>query len=331
MLRQDEIQALLRQTGLASNASITLLKEHNHSYRIDDGDLTAYLKIYTKDWYGNDIQDTAFCVDHEAAAWRSLAEAGLAVPEVLLSGLSLENPLQRPFLLVRALRGAPLTMVAQDAPPEQLPAMLHSVGRYMAAMHRIRFEYPGYISSSGPASYPAADQYQHSIWTFEQFSRDARRTWQADRQAVDGALMDSVEQFYAQLAPALEQAYARPRFTHGDCHAQHFYVYSQCGEWRVSGVIDMEVASAGDRGADLFKFVVEMAALFPVESGWWRPLFAGYGDEPDFDLLRLRMLAAHHANYAWIWPGTRAAILRHILDARDWRSLFDLRPLRAYG
>lgn len=89
--------------------------------------------------------------------------------------------------------------------------------------------------------------------------------------------------------------------------------------------LDMEVASAGDAGADLVKFSLEMAARFPVASRWWQPFFRGYG-EPDFAQLRLRLLACDEPSFRCLgpdgWPGSREEILQRLLTAQDWAQLF---------
>ncbi|GCE21432.1 hypothetical protein [Dictyobacter kobayashii] len=79
----------------------------------------------------------------------------------------------------------------------------------------------------------------------------------------------------------------------------------QDGTWHVSAFLDMEVASAGDCIADLVSLCISLAQVLPVTSRWWEPLFAGYGQEPDFaglsaaPLRRLVSLPATHL--AWQW------------------------------
>ena len=136
--------------------------------------------------------------------------------------------------------------------------------------------------------------------------------------------MDAIEQFFWKEADGLAADYAEPRFVHGDCHASQFFLYPHQGDWRVSGVLDMEVASAGDFGADFLKLFIEMAWVCPVEARWWEALFKGYGSEPDFNRMKLRMLAAHHSNYAWLWTASREEILAHALAADTWPSLLNL-------
>jgi len=327
MLTQQQGEEILRHIGLEQDCVITPIKQHNHVYRIESDEIIAYLKTYTKDWYGDNIAATAGCVEHEAATWGKMAEAGLGAPDVLVTEMSCDNPFGRPFIMTRALKGTALTELVQNADPQTFDALLKAVGAYLRRMHDITFEYPGYISANGPNAPLDPNQWQHYIWTFERFQQEAQQNWSADRQNVPAEIIERAEAFYAQYAYLVKQDYAPPRFIHGDCHASQFFLYQNGGHWQVSGVVDMEVSSAGDFGADFLKFGIEMAGIFPAESRWWEGLFDGYGHEPSFEAIKVRMLAAHHINYSFIWPGTRTQILKHLLDANDWQELYDLRDL----
>jgi Ser/Thr protein kinase RdoA (MazF antagonist) len=324
MLTREQIGQLIKQTDFG----IELIKQHNHLYRLQFEGITAYVKLYTKDWYRGDIAGTGFCVDHEITAWRTLAERGLSVPAVVLADVTTDNALQRPFLITQALQGESLTALLRQAQADEFNQLLQVTGRYISTMHSIQFDYPGYITSAGLSKAPDPDAWQHPVWTFGAFEREAKQSFQMDRQTLPTSLLDEVEVFYNQHAADLAQSYAQPRFVHGDCHAEQFFLYGTDEGWKVSGVVDMEVASAGDCGADFLKFGIEMAALFPADTFWWQPLFEGYGHEPSFDLIKLRMLVAQHHNYSWIWSGTRKAIVRHVLMAKDWYALYDLAGLQ---
>ena len=124
----------------------------------------------------------------------------------------------------------------------------------------------------------------------------------------------------------LQSSYEPPRFVHGDCHASTFFLVEAVGAWRVTGVVDMEVASAGDVGEDLMKLCIALAADLPASTRWWEALFDGYGTRPEFDLLKLRLLGSEPAEFAWTsrWPKPWEETVRHILNAGSWSELFDL-------
>ena len=91
----------------------------------------------------------------------------------------------------------------------------------------------------------------------------------------------------------------------------------------MSGVVDLEVASAGDPVEDLIKFAIEMAAMRPSVPRWWEMLFAGYGGAPDFGRFRLRWLGAEGVEF-WCqgWEGARADMIASFLAADTWADLF---------
>jgi hypothetical protein len=86
------------------------IKEHNHVYHITtDNNQTFYIKTYTKDWYGGDIEGTGYCVDHEVTAWHILSQNQLNVPAIVQYDTGCYNPLERPYLMTAAVTGTQLT------------------------------------------------------------------------------------------------------------------------------------------------------------------------------------------------------------------------------
>ena len=319
------MQDLLRLAGLAGPARATLIHRHNHVYRITAGREILFLKTYTKDWYGDDVAGTGYCVAHEASAWTVLARHGLAVPEVLPACCDNVNPLGRPCLLTRGLPGRSLPTLLAAADASTFRLLLETTGAYLRRMHTITFAYPGYIVGDGPAAPPAAGAWQHPIWSAAATQRAALAMLERDRPRLSPVLATNLAHLFAGMDTALAGAFAPPRFTHGDCHAGGFFL-APAGGWAVTGVVDMEVASAGDPVADLLKMALELAARFPAATRWWEPLFAGYGQAPDFAAFQLRLLGRDatelRAPGPGAWPGSRQAVLSSILAARDWQELF---------
>jgi aminoglycoside phosphotransferase len=128
------------------------------------------------------------------------------------------------------------------------------------------------------------------------------------------------------MADQLAPAYQPPRFTHGDCHAHQFFLVETGEGWQVTGVIDMEVSSAGDCGEDLLKLSIELAQILTHQTRWWEPLFEGYGTLPDFELFRLRLLGVVEPEFGmagrWLGTAPREAVVQHFLRATDWDRLF---------
>jgi Ser/Thr protein kinase RdoA (MazF antagonist) len=320
LLSEQQANDILGLAGLSGRVVVDTVKQYNHVYRLSCGDEVFFLKTYTKDWYGDDIAATGGCVAHEASAWAILAANSLATPEVVLALQGCDNPLGRPLIVTRALRGA--NLVEQLQQTGDLGALLETTGAYLGQMHAITFAFPGYLMNSGPIAPPREDDWQHSIWTARQWQKNALAVFQHEHGRLSHEIADQLAAALAGAEQVLAPAYTPPRYTHGDCWAHQFFLFKEEGRWHVDGVVDMEVASAGDAGSDLVHLLIELSSTLPAASRWWQAFFAGYGHVPDFELFRLRLLGASEAEFSWIWPGMHQQILLHALDARSWDSLF---------
>jgi len=328
VLSGEQAEEVLRTAGVQGPVGVTLVKRSNDVWRLDASGSSFFLKVFTKPWYGGDILDTAFCVEHEAGAWARLAGQGLAVPEVVATRMDADNPLGRPFLLTRQLRGAPLPDQLRDAmrtsEASLSGALLRVTGEYLRHAHAITFAYPGYVTFHGPSEPPDPDGWQHRSWSAARRQADALEDLEKNAHHLPVPLVVKLRAEFSTMTSVLAADYAPPRFIFGDCHAHQFFVYRrEDGSPAVSGFVDMEVASAGDPGEDLLKFGIEMAGRFPVATRWWEPLFDGYGGAPDFARFKLRMLGASEVEFRIFGnPGSRAELLTRLYEARDWQTLF---------
>ena len=324
-LSERQTRQVLGRVGVSGPISVERVHAYNHVWRLAGDAGAFFLKIYTKPWYAPYGDSHAFPVRHESGAWRCLRAHGLATPEVLVAEIGTANPLGRPFLLTRELEGRPLTeLLRQD---HAWDALLRAVGDYLRRMHSVTFEFPGYVSGEeGPTKPRLPGTWQHRCWTAEARERLARESLEEEAARLSADVRAQLDLAVASMGERLRSSYEPPRFVHGDCHANALFLVEEEGSWRVTGTVDMEVASAGDAGEDLMKLCIELATVLPASSGWWDALFDGYGSEPEFDLLRLRMLGATPADFAWTgrWPESWDAIVRHIVDAGSWYELFDL-------
>lgn len=316
---------MIGQVSATGPIGTELVHRHNHVWRLTCAAGTFFLKVYTKNWYAAYGASHAFPVKHEAGAWRCLRTHGLSTPEVVVAEIGTANPLGRPFLLTRELEGRPLTEFLRQDHASNAP--LRAVGDYLRRMHSVTFQLPGYVSSEeGPTRPRRPGAWQHRCWTAEARERLARDTLEAEAAGLSADVRVKLDRVIASVGDRLRPSYEPPRFVHGDCHANTFFLVEEEGSWRVTGTVDMEVASAGDAGEDLMKLCIELATVLPASSRWWDALFDGYDAEPDFEPLKLRLLGATPADFAWTggWPESWDAVVRHVLDARSWRELFDL-------
>ncbi len=325
------IKEIVRLANLCCTPQVQQVKTQNDVYRIECGADIFYLKTYTKDWYGDNVADTGYHVNHEETAWSILLTEGLLAPEVVYQSTTCDNPLNRPFLMTRELPGKPLTELLNNASKGQFAALLQTVGSYLRRMHNITFSYPGYLDTKkGPTASPSPSVWQHRCWSAEQRQRDALTNLASDETYLSIITIEQMRERLSVMSERLAPAYQPPRYIHGDCHAHQFFLEQCNGKWQVTGVLDMEVSSAGDSGEDILKLCIELAQRFSYQTRWWISLFEGYGGEPNFDLFRLRLLGVASSEFwrpnRWGSQGTRETVLRHFMKAEDWWTLFSPVP-----
>ena len=309
-------------------SQVALIKTSNHVFRIRMGNRAFYLKAHTKDWYSDAQGQTGHVVLREKTAWQVMAGIGLPTPEVVAIDESADNAIGSPYIVTAELRGEPLTEILAKTSQGDAYEVLRAVGAYLRRMHSISFERPGILTPEGPAM----GDWQHRFWSYHGFRTFAEEEQADAREELPDHIFRDLLRYIDEWQPGLKGVFDHPKFVHGDCHAHQFYVFRENGQWTVSGVLDMEVSSAGDCGEDFLKFCAEMSRRYEAEMDWWVPLFDGYGQEPDFQLLKLRYLASGHLElspYAYrVVPGVRELVVLHVLRANDWRELFDLGGIR---
>lgn len=322
----DQAQAIAQLIGLSGSLHVTEITRHNHVWQLQCGEETFFLKIYTKDWYGDNVPRTEYCVRHERDAYALLARHGLPTVEVVLARPDSDNPLERPFLVTRKLPGVSLNALLAQAEPYQFDALLEAAGDYLHRMHAITFSYPGYITGDGPLAAPAANEWQHPAWSAEECQRNALTMLERDRHRLSRELAEQLQAIFNSLEERLASAYQPPHFVQVNTHSHQFFMEPQATNWHVTGVLDMEVASAGDTLFDLVAFGLEMAAFHSASTHWWEPFFHGYDGELNFELFRLHMLSFGEESFKCFgperWPGTREQILTRLLTAKNWAELF---------
>jgi Ser/Thr protein kinase RdoA (MazF antagonist) len=307
--------------------STELLRTHNHTWRVSADRETFFVKAHTKDWYDTDPASSV-PVRHEMTGHRLLRAAGLPGLDVVGFSLDRDNALGWPYLVTRRAGGAALTDVLDTTAPAASDRALEAVGECLSRIHSLTFDQPGYLID-GPPAPPRPNQWMHWLSRKERFLLYAFENLTADAATVELDLRDAAAALLARTLPELRRAYQPLRFVHGDCHANVFHLDHEGPATRVSGVLDMENCSAGAPVFDFAKLFIELAGRRSADTRWWTPLFRGYREEPSFDLIRALLVGHAHINYtchgAYSWPGSRGDILRHILSAKDWAHLLDLR------
>ena len=314
-------RALLGRAGVRTkDVRVSLVKRHNHVWRIGTAGGAYFVKAWTKDWYdwADPLTTGALNADHEAAAYQLLAARGLAVPEVVAVDQTAGNPLGRPLLVTRELAGSPFPeALAQAGDAGERHALVRAVGAYQARMHGIVMAAPGYFGRQGPL----AGDWEHGFQSARAYYRAMEIWWRADEEAgADPALVAAARAYAGRMRPRVEAAFVPPRFTQANCHAEQFFAARTPGGWAVTGVVDMEVALGGWPLLDVAG--IAAALSHPRFGGyrWWRPWFEGYG-EPDIDLFRLVLLTTGSG------AARRGTMLRRLLASETWDELLDVSAL----
>ncbi|MEO8611442.1 MAG: aminoglycoside phosphotransferase family protein [Chloroflexota bacterium] len=321
MLNYSQATGLMNTVGAAGDVNLKRIKQGNDVWRIDGAGQTFFLKTFTKEWYGGDAAGTAFNVRHERAAFEILRKYGLTAPEVVLADTTCTNLVGRPFIITRELSGKPLVDLLMLADDDDFELLLYSVGAYLRQMHAITFAHPGYLDTvDGPSAPPDPNGWQHRCWSAAQRQKNALAYLESIRSSLSPELSQRLENHFSTMAEKLASDYQPPHFTHGDCHAHQFFLKPDGGAWIVTGVVDMEVASAGDTGEDWLHLLIELSSQFAPDSHWWKSLFNGYGAPPNFEGLRLRMLAVEPPEFGL--DSVNEKLIENLLDAKDWEALF---------
>jgi Ser/Thr protein kinase RdoA (MazF antagonist) len=299
---------------------VSLVKKQNHTFLIETKTDHFYLKIFTKDWYGNDQSKTGGCVEHEESAWKILRSHQIAAPEVVSSSRNCLNPIGCPYIMTNELSGSSLTSLLQKE--EQPEPLLFAVGNYLKRIHAIQFPQSGYLMEFGPNNDPSDTGWKHPIWDPTAWQKNALFLLEHEKDSFSPSLLQSLYEIFSNSLHILSSAYIPPRFTHGDCWAEQFFLEKIDNSWEVTGVVDMEVASAGDCESDLIHLFLQIASLMKLKSHWWKMFFEGYQSEPDFLQFQTRLLATTEAEFQGMWPGSRIERLAHILSSCNYSDLF---------
>jgi aminoglycoside phosphotransferase (APT) family kinase protein len=315
----------MSRAGVPGPWNVTAIRAVNHVLMLECAAGRFFLKAHTRDWYASDPDRApGLAVRHEAAAWECLRRHGLATPEVVLVDESADNPLRWPHLVTRELAGAPAGALAEQSGLVRAGALLEALGGYVRRMHDIAFRNPGYVMTpDGPEQPLEPHDWHHACHTADEWQRWALRG--LETAGLPTALRREIEARLSQMADGIRSEYEPPRFTQGDSHASHYLVDVRGGP-HVTGVVDMEVASAGNPVYDLILIVTELMARVDARTQWWEPFFAGYGGAPDLERFRLGLLSTGEANFKahgeGRWPATPAETYRGLLAAKTWAELF---------
>jgi hypothetical protein len=323
------------------------VRSGNEVYRLDSDAGTFFLKIPVKDLeaWPDPLDGAAAKVTRERAACQCLRDHGLPAPEAVSYDTDRDNPIGRPYLLTRCLVGTAFTTVVPTQARQHWRSPLEAVGVFLAAVHAIEFEFPGYLATRGgpvgplspeaPRASDAVDvagagaspRASHSAEVAE---AEAMNDLACGRPFLDPEVADGLDARFRRIASSIAGEYWPPRFVIGGFHPNHPFLAPVAGGWTVSGCVDLEVASGGSVFEDLTTFAVGMMARFEADIPWWEPLFAAYGSEPRLERFRTALLSVW--TYCFFDPAQPYMLentYRALLAADSWPTLFNAHRPRA--
>jgi len=327
-LPPETVRMILQRAGLAVGAGIRprRVRSGNDVFKVDANADTLFLKVPAKDLeaWRDPLDGATSKVIRERAACQCLRAHGLPAPEVVAFDLSRENPIGRPYLLTRKVVGRPFTTLVRTRARSGWRGQLEAVGAFLAAVHAIEFEAPGYVTTpKGPLGSltPEHPRASHAPAVAQ---TEALRDLAAARPFLDPGLFDALEERFGEIATSIAGEYWPPRFVIGGFHPNHPFLGRTDGRWKVTGCVDLEVASGGSVFDDLTTFAVGMMVRTETEIPWWEPLFVGYGSTPTLERFRIALLSS--CTYCFgnaDRPHGLEATYRALLAADSWSTLFN--------
>ena len=227
-------------------------------------------------------------MEKEVFVYDLLRGCDVPTPSILFADRS-KTVIPQTYVVMTKLEGAAAAAVAATLAPGDAAEVYGDMGRVLRAFHQVTLGDFGYISTAVVDGHPTNSAYMR--FQFEKKLREFVELG-GDR-TLAGAVGRAVEADADLLAAA-----ETPVLCHNDYHDHNVLVSSRDGRWRVTGVVDVENALAGDAVLDLAK--TDYYAL----KGDERKLdafVAGYGLLRDDWREAMRLYALYHALELWDW------------------------------
>lgn len=197
--------------------------------------------------------------------------------------------LSRGYLVLEYLPGVALSTLAGELAPGEVQRVYRRIGAVLRAIHEIRLDAFGYITTRIVDPHPSNAAYMSH--EFERHLAGFRKG--GGPPAIASALEALVDASDAALGVCAE-----PVLCHDDLHDANVLVARVGTDLAVTGVLDVENAVAADPLLDLARTL-----YFSMRDDGARQaaLFEGYGDPGPLAAERLRLYCAHQALELWCW------------------------------
>jgi Ser/Thr protein kinase RdoA (MazF antagonist) len=242
------------------------------------------VKVYAPQWRPKLVK--------EVYVYRLLARHGIRhTPRVLHAAPYGIPALPLAYTVMTRLDGQPLAEVGSGP---DLAGVYRTMGRLLAAVHRITQEHWGYVTTRVVDEKPT-----NTAYMTDQFARRLRAFRDL---GGDPALARAIDRHVARHAD-LFAACTRPVLCHNDFHDGNVLVSRTGGAWRVTGFVDVEGAVSADPLFDVAR--TDYYALRDDagrdDAGKRDAFLDGYGPLPPDWADRIAVYRLHHALELWNW------------------------------
>jgi aminoglycoside phosphotransferase (APT) family kinase protein len=199
------------------------------------------------------------------------------------------------FVVMTRLDGRDLLGLEPTLERSEVPAISAGMGRVLREIHRIAMDSFGYIGTDGVVT-PFDSNRAYMLAQFE------RKLGGFDQLGERPTLARRMRASVARSAPLLDGC-RRPIFCHYDFHTGNVLVARRDGALRLTGIVDLENAIAGDPLMDLAKII---AYSVRDDATKRTGLLAGYGpiDQPDWEAT-LQLYQFYGAIELWVVHGVQ--------------------------
>ena len=230
----------------------------------------------------------AWKMGKEVLVYGLVASVPVPTPEILFADDS-RQVVDANYAVMTRLPGRPASTVTDGLPAGDVGNVWRQIGSVARAFHAVTFDQFGYLGPQGVLE-PVDGNRTHMTRILD----DHLRTFRDE--GGDPALAASVERRLTEDAALLDTC-DQAVLCHDDLHEDNVLVEQRNGQWIVTGVVDMENASAADPMLDLAK-ADYYAREEPVRRAG---LLDGYGPLPPDGEARLALYRLHHALALWSW------------------------------
>jgi hygromycin-B 7''-O-kinase len=213
---------------------------------------------------------------------------GLPIPSLMLWNESKQIvPLN--YLVMTKIEGQPLLHVSPHLSGKEVQDLYRELATILARIHTVTFDEFGYITTGVIDPHPTNAAYMRF-----QFEKKLK-----EFSALGGerSLHCGIEA-YVKMHNGVLNDCQTPVLCHDDFHEGNVLVSEELGHWRVTGIIDVENAVAGDPFLDLAK-----TDYYAIKGNTAKlaGFIDGYGSLPENWRDRLQIYRLYHALELWDW------------------------------